>query len=81
MKEISVTNTQLNNGSFANVLLNLPKKQESVRLCVKPKENFKGDVLTLGENQVATKTRAKVLKISKANNESVSVKCSNDKDS
>ena len=62
-------------------MLNLPKKQERICLCVKPKENFKGDLLRLVQNQVASKTQDEVLKISKANNGSVFFKCSSNKDS
>lgn len=67
--------------TYANALLNIPKKNKVARIKVKPKQNFKGDTLSVVQSQVATKTSAKVLKMSKAPNGSVFIKCESEKDS
>lgn len=67
--------------TYASAVLNVPKTSECVQLIVKPKESFKGDTLSVIQKQVATKTHAKVIKMSKVNNGTVFVKCSSVRDS
>ena len=40
LKDETAKNSNLNNGFFVNAVLNIPKKQENIRLIVKPKEKF-----------------------------------------
>lgn len=67
--------------TYASVLSRAPKKQECVQLIVKPNDSFKGDTLEIIQKQVATKTNAKVLKMSKVENGTVFIKCSSAQDS
>lgn len=67
--------------SYSNVVKTIPKKQEFSRLLIKPKSNFNGDALKLVQNKVATKTNAKVLRINKAGNGSIFIKCNSAQDS
>lgn len=69
------------NTSYANIVANIPKKQEFVQLIVKPGENYKGNVMDIVKKQVAEKTAAKVMKINRVENGTVYVKCNSIQDS
>ena len=46
--------------SFVNVLKNIPFKQESAKVTIKPNKNFKRDVLNIVKQEGDNKTCAKV---------------------
>ena len=66
---------------FSNVVKNSPMKQDFSCSVVKPDNNFKGNALQLIQNKVASNTKSKVLKIDKANNGNIFIKCNSVKDS
>ena len=60
---------------------NVPKKQNYGQLIVKPNIHFKGNVLDIIQKHVATKTKAKVMKMAKVKNGTVFIKCNSVQDS
>ena len=67
--------------SYDGALQFIPKKQEFSRITIKANENFTGNASKVIKQQIASKTSAKVIKINKANNRSIFVKCNSQQDS